>query len=99
MGGGPSVTRTHLERRRDRDELLDLAIELGAKVLERRPQLEAPRLELEVARDLREVGVQPLEPELVPESREEERGMSCGAARVYEARWVRDASCTGARAP
>jgi hypothetical protein len=51
-----------LERRRDRDELLDLAIELGAKVLERRPQLEAPRLELEIARDLREVGVQPLEP-------------------------------------
>ena len=54
-----------LEGRRDRDELLDLAVELGAQLLERRPQLQPPVLELEVALDLRQVLVEPLEARLV----------------------------------
>ena len=54
-----------LEAGGDRDELLDLAVELGAQLLERRPQLQPATLELEVALDLGQVLVQPLEAELV----------------------------------
>ena len=54
-----------LEARRDRDELLDLAVELHAQVLERGPQLQPPPLELELAADLRQVLVQALQAHLV----------------------------------
>ena len=47
------------------DELLDLAVELGAELLDGRPQLHLAVLELELALDLRQVHVQPLEPHLV----------------------------------
>ena len=53
------------EAGRDRDELLDLAEEVSAQLLERGAQLQLARLEAELAPDVRQLLVQGLEAELV----------------------------------